>query len=58
MNKCDTCKYAEWDWSELKMIEICTDCTLGFRNKFESEDDCGRFSPNLLSGSRKRGKGE
>ncbi len=46
MNKCDTCKYAEWDWSEIKMIEICTDCTLGFRNKFESEDKCGRFSPN------------
>ncbi len=52
MNKCDTCKYAEWDWSELEMIEICTDCKLGFRNKFESEDDCGRFSPNSGSDNR------
>lgn len=45
MNRCNTCKYAEWDWSEIKMIEIVTDCRLGFRNKFESEDDCRRFSP-------------
>ena len=43
MNKCDTCKYAEWEWSEVSMTDVCTDCTLGFRSKFESDDDCGRY---------------
>lgn len=58
MNKCDTCKYAEWEWSEIKMIEICADCTLGFRNKFESEDDCGRYSPYCETKMRYRERNE
>lgn len=43
MNKCDKCKYCEYEFDEIKLQEVPTDCALGYRNKFESENDCERF---------------
>jgi len=43
MNRCDTCKYAEYEFSELKLKEECIDCTLGHRQKFESDENCKRY---------------
>lgn len=43
MNRCDTCKYSEYEFSELKLKEECVDCTLGYRQKFESDEDCKKY---------------
>lgn len=43
MNRCDTCIYAEYEWSELHMMNECVDCTKGYRRKFESDEDCKRY---------------
>lgn len=45
MNKCDTCKFAEWEISEWDGMAVFTDCNLGFRKKFESDEDCKRYKP-------------
>lgn len=43
MNRCDTCQHAEFEFSEIKLKDECVDCTLGYRHKFESDEDCKKY---------------
>lgn len=45
MNKCETCKFSEYDFDEIKQMNICVDCVKGFREIFESDKECPEYEP-------------